>query len=244
MKPALAALVAPKVHTYVLASASAAATPAENEHENGAMAAVLYVAVSGEDKIKCYFAADLTAPPLETDAPGPFQLCTSPDCRFLFAVGMGPDNEHVSFAVDPSSGALTHICTVIGPVPEGDGCYISIDATGRFLFTSYYGGACVSVLPVSADGVIGEHPLQVLPTTRGCHSIRAHPSNRYAYLLQGTNASQNPSIYSRTTVFVYFVTYIFPGAGMPPVLQLENLTRGTRCFRIRWTHQTQRTQPP
>ena len=120
-------------------------------------------------------------PSLDTDCPSPFQLCTSSDGRFLFAVSMGPDNEHVSFSIDPATGALTHISTVTGPVPEGDGCYISTDATGRLLMTAYYGGACVSVLPVSAEGVIGSEALQVLPTTRGCHSINPHPTNNFAY---------------------------------------------------------------
>ena len=39
----------------------------------------------------------------------------------------------------------------------------------------------MSVLPVSAEGVIGSEALQVLPTTRGCHSINPHPTNNFAY---------------------------------------------------------------
>ena len=28
----------------------------------------------------------------ETETPSPFQLCTDPDAKFLYAVSMGPDN--------------------------------------------------------------------------------------------------------------------------------------------------------
>lgn len=142
---------------------------------------VLYVAVSGENKIKCYPSGDPAGECLEATCPGPFQLCVSPDGRFLFAAGMGPENEHVSFSIDPATGGLTHISTVVGPVPGGDGCHISTDATGSLLMTAYYSGACVSVLPISPEGVIGSNALQVLPTTKGCHSIHADPSNRFAY---------------------------------------------------------------
>ena len=142
---------------------------------------VLYVAVSGEDKIKCYPSDNPSGECLEAECPGPFQLCVSPDGRFLFAVSMGPQNEHVSFSIDPSTGGLTQISSVVGPVPGGDGCYISTDATGSLLMTAYYGGSCVSVLPISPQGVIGDSPLQILSTTKGCHSIQADPSNRFAY---------------------------------------------------------------
>jgi 6-phosphogluconolactonase (cycloisomerase 2 family) len=143
---------------------------------------VLYVAVSGENKIKCYPRGPGGGDVLETACPGPFQLCVSPDGRFLFAVSMDPENLHLSFSIDQSTGGLTHISTVAGPVPEGDGCYISTDRTGRWLLTAYYGGGCVSALPVSADGVIGPTTAaQVLPTTRGCHSIQPDALNRCAY---------------------------------------------------------------
>ena len=62
---------------------------------------VVYVAVSGEEKIKCYVPSPSTGsiaqPFHEADCPTPFQLCVSPDGRFLFAVSMGPENEHVSY---------------------------------------------------------------------------------------------------------------------------------------------------
>ena len=67
---------------------------------------VVYVAVSGEEKIKCYVPSpttgSITQPFHEVDCPGPFQLCVSPDGRFLFAVSMGPKNEHVSYGAPVS----------------------------------------------------------------------------------------------------------------------------------------------
>jgi 6-phosphogluconolactonase len=178
---------------------------------------VLYVAVSGEDKIKCYPCGDPSSDEcLEAECPGPFQLTVSPDGRFLFAVSMGPENEHVSYSIDPSTGALTHISTVVGPVPEGDGCFISTDGTGSLLLTAYYGGGCVSVLPISPEGVIGENALQILPTTKGCHSIKTDPTNRFAYAacVAAGEAPEGNAIFSFTLDATDSATPLAP-AGEP-----------------------------
>ena len=59
-----------------------------------------------------------------------------------------------AFAIDPSSGALTLLNTVrsggAGPT------YVSLHPSGRFLLVANYFGGSVAVLPVLADGRLGE----------------------------------------------------------------------------------------
>ena len=70
---------------------------------------VVYVAVSSEDRIKGYVPSASTGalvlPFQQVDCPSPFQLCVSPDGKFLFAVSTGPENEHVSYGAPPLPSA-------------------------------------------------------------------------------------------------------------------------------------------
>jgi 6-phosphogluconolactonase len=95
------------------------------------------------------------------------QLGTSPSCLVLNKGGnriysanetdrVGEDNEGTvsAFAVDPSDGTLELLNTVrsggAGPT------YVSIHPSGRFLFVANYFGGSVAVLPILADGRLGE----------------------------------------------------------------------------------------
>lgn len=59
-----------------------------------------------------------------------------------------------AFAIDANTGKLRLINQVAsgGPGP----CHISLDRTGRHLFVSNYTGGSVAVIPVAADGKLGE----------------------------------------------------------------------------------------
>ena len=61
-------------------------------------------------------------------------------------------------------------------------CYLSLDKTGRYLFAACYAGSLVSVHAVASDGRIAAEPLQVIPTGRNAHSIRADGSNRFVFV--------------------------------------------------------------
>lgn len=98
---------------------------------------------------------------------GVYELGTSPSCLALNALGtrlysanetdrVGADHEGTvsAFAVDPTDGGLELLNTVrsggAGPT------YVSVHPGGRFLLVANYFGGSVAVLPILADGRLGE----------------------------------------------------------------------------------------
>jgi 6-phosphogluconolactonase len=104
-------------------------------------------------------------------------MAASPDKRLLIAAVRSKPYQAYSYLIDPGSGELKLIG--VGPLAESFP-YISLDRSKRFLFGASYGANLVSVNPVGADGRVGE-PLQVVPTARNAHSIRADNSNRFVF---------------------------------------------------------------
>ena len=105
-------------------------------------------------------------------------MTVTPDKRFLIAAVRQKPFQAMTFAIDPSSGALN---------PAGSGTladsypYISLDKRGRFLFGASYGGHQIGVNPVGANGKVGE-PRQVIPMARNAHSIRIDNTNRFVFV--------------------------------------------------------------
>lgn len=105
-------------------------------------------------------------------------MTVSPNRKFLYAVVRSKPFIVVTYAVDPASGTLTQKATA--PLPDSM-AYVSTDATGRFLFTSSYGGDKIAVSPIDATGLVEAEALQVIPTGRKAHCIRPDSSNRFVY---------------------------------------------------------------
>jgi 6-phosphogluconolactonase (cycloisomerase 2 family) len=90
----------------------------------------------------------------------PAWLVLSADNRFLYAIneidihGPGKSGSVTAYAVDAKSGALRKLNTVDsgGAMP----CYISIHASGKFALVANYAGGSFSVIPIKADGSLGE----------------------------------------------------------------------------------------
>jgi 6-phosphogluconolactonase len=143
---------------------------------------------------------------------GVVEMGTSPSCLVLNAAGnrlysanetdrIGDDKQGSvsAFAVDPRDGRLTPLNTVrsggAGPT------YVSLHPAGRHLLVANYFGGSVAVLPVLADGRLGEAsdvkvdageigPAKATHAARGsfafsghdrthAHMIQADPSGRY-----------------------------------------------------------------
>ncbi len=92
-----------------------------------------------------------------------------------------------AFAVNPENGdlRLLNCCSSRGAGP----CYITIDATGRFVLVANYTGGNLAVLPIRDDGTLGEATdvvqhkgSSVKPRQQGphAHSVVLDPSGRYA----------------------------------------------------------------
>jgi 6-phosphogluconolactonase len=139
-------------------------------------------------------------------------MAVSPDKHFLIAAVRSKPYQAYSYLIDPDSGELKLIGE--GPLAESFP-YISLDRSGRFLFGASYGANLVSVNPVGADGRIGE-PMQVVPTARNAHSIRADNSNRFVFAAHlGTD---------QVFQFLFDEKSGRLTANTPPVLQLKQGT--------------------
>jgi 6-phosphogluconolactonase len=105
------------------------------------------------------FTGELDLVKLVSTVPDPSFLCASASGKFLYATNEianfngGTSGSVTSFSVNQQTGDLTLLNTVSsvggGPV------FLSIDATGKYLFVANYGGGSIAVLPIHADGSLG-----------------------------------------------------------------------------------------
>ena len=111
----------------------------------------------------------------------PSWFALSADHRFLYATneidiyGPGKSGSVTAYAVDGKSGALRKLNTVDsgGPGPA----YISIHASGKFALVANYTGGSFAVLPIKADGSLGEASDVVKPggPTNSASAVDAPP---------------------------------------------------------------------
>jgi len=123
----------------------------------------------------------------------PSYLSFDPQGRYLYSVIEAdqvdgqPGGAVAAYAVDRQSGALTYLNrqSTRGAGP----CYVSTDATGRYVLAANYNGGSIAVLPIQEGGRLGPasdfiqhvgsgpHPNQ---STAHAHFIAPDPSNRFA----------------------------------------------------------------
>jgi 6-phosphogluconolactonase len=93
-----------------------------------------------------------------TTTSNPSYVTVSPNKKFVYAVSENANNgnggEVYAYSFDKGTGTLTFVNKQFtgGDHP----CYVDIDKTGKWLFTANYSSGTLSVLPVNADGSIGE----------------------------------------------------------------------------------------
>jgi 6-phosphogluconolactonase len=136
----------------------------------------------------------VTALSLAAETPSPSFLAIDPKQKFLYAANEhdGPDvpgkNSTVSaYAIDPKTGALTFLnkvsCRGEGPA------HIALDKTGKALLAANYRSGSLALLPIEADGRLGEvtgfaqhHGIGPQPRAEGPHAHGAafSPDNRFA----------------------------------------------------------------
>jgi 6-phosphogluconolactonase len=153
-----------------------------------APATVVYVSNAGSKDIRVFAmdrdSGELT--PIErvgvpgTDEPSPtsMPLAVAPGHRFLYAALRSKPYPCSSFAVDPTTGRLTHLGTA--PLPDSM-AYIVTDRSGRFLLSASYPGSKLAINPIGANGVACAPPTQVLATRPKAHCVVVDTSNRYVY---------------------------------------------------------------
>jgi 6-phosphogluconolactonase len=98
----------------------------------------------------------LSAPTLAAETLNPSFLAVSPDRKFLYAVNEGGrgGNTVSAFAMDRITGKLTPL-NAVSSAGEGP-CHLAVDATGRWLVVANYSNGTMALIPVHADGTLGE----------------------------------------------------------------------------------------
>ena len=98
----------------------------------------------------------LTSPTLAAETLNPSFLAEHPNHRFLYAVNEGGQggNTVSAFSIDAASGKLTPLNAVSS---QGSGpCHLAIDATGKWLTVANYNNGTMALIPIHADGTVGE----------------------------------------------------------------------------------------
>jgi 6-phosphogluconolactonase len=111
----------------------------------------------------------------------PSYLALSPDGNFLYAVnenGGEKPGEVSAFSFDRSSGKLNFLNK---QATGGDHpCYISVDATGKWVLVGNYTGGNLSVFPVKEDGTIGESAQLIQHTGKSINEQRQEKAHVHA----------------------------------------------------------------
>jgi len=133
----------------------------------------------------------LSEPVLAAEAANPSFLAIHPNGKFLYAVSESGGAGSVSaFAIGADTGNLT----LLNKQPSGGSgpCFVSVDGAGKNALVANYGSGSASVIPIKADGSLGEPTGFVQHTGSGpnakrqerphAHSINVSPDNRFAFV--------------------------------------------------------------
>lgn len=102
----------------------------------------------------------LTAGKILTGLPSPSSLAFHPNKKFLYAAneisnftGANTSGSVTAISIDPANGDLK-ILNVISSGGRGP-AHLSVDSTGKYVFTANYGSGSVGVLSIKDDGTLG-----------------------------------------------------------------------------------------
>ena len=117
----------------------------------------------------------------------PSYLVVSDDRKYVYSVSEDKTSKINAFAYNSTSGVLTPINS---QASGGRGpTYVSVDASGKYVFAANYGGGSLSAFPVEKDGSLGadiqtiQHEGSSVNKERQSkpyvHSVVVSPDNRY-----------------------------------------------------------------
>jgi 6-phosphogluconolactonase len=127
---------------------------------------------------------------LVAETPSPSFLELDSKRRLLFCVNESDDGAVSSFSIDPVSGKLAPLSR--RPSKGAGPCHLALDRDGKYLLVANNRSGNVAVLPVSADGKLGEatdvkqhaaksanpgHPQAPHP-----HGVAFSPDNQFAFV--------------------------------------------------------------
>lgn len=144
---------------------------------------------------------------LVAETKSPSFLAVGPNRKFLYAVNEissfeGERAGSVSaFSIDIQSGRLT---ALNAKSSKGDGpCHLAVDATGRFVAVANYGGGNFSLLPIGADGRLGDAVAILANGGSGPDKEHQEGPHAHAVVFDGRNRYLLGADLGLDRVFVY-----------------------------------------
>jgi 6-phosphogluconolactonase len=123
-------------------------------------------------------------------------MALSPDHRFLYASIRSEPFSVVTYSINPDTGSLNELSKELLPYNMA---YISVDQTGRFLFSVSYSDAKIAVNPIGLDGIVKSEPVQVISTGPNPHSILVDRTNQFVYVPHLGNAQIKQFLFNAST---------------------------------------------
>jgi len=143
-----------------------------------------FVYVSGYDNTISCFVFDLAIGALKPSSTSdggknPTYLAWDPSRKYMYAVNEAGQGRVAAFAINPKDGALTKINDASA---NGSGsCHVSVHPNGKWVFVANYTSGTIGVLPVKADGAVGEPAFKGAPG-KNAHQIFADPTGRFVFV--------------------------------------------------------------
>lgn len=154
----------------------------ESDFVSHEVSAFVYVSNAIDGDISTYSLRDdgsLAVGPRTAAAKMAMPMVAAPDGSRIYLASRAVRFSLLTFAVDRASGALTRMFEC--PVDESIS-FLSLDASGGYLFTASYVNSCVRVFKLRADGSVDPVPRDSHLDIPQAHAIRVDASNRFAYV--------------------------------------------------------------
>jgi 6-phosphogluconolactonase len=124
-----------------------------------------------------------------TNVASPSYLAVSPDRKHIYAVSEDQSHTVNAFGYNATSGQLTFLNKQ--DTGGGSPAYVSVDATGKYVFVANYAGGNLAAVPVLKDGSLGtdiqyiKHEgssIDKRQTKPFAHSTVISPDNKYLFV--------------------------------------------------------------
>jgi 6-phosphogluconolactonase len=146
---------------------------------------------------------------LAAETASPSFLALAPNGRALYAANEltelagRPTGGVTAFARDPATGALSSL----GQQPSHGGapCYVMVDRAGRYVLVANYVGGNVALLPIGANGALGDATAVVQHAGVGPNAQRQERPHAHCIILDAPNRFAIAADLGADSLFIYRV---------------------------------------
>ena len=163
---------------FIGANAMAESTPDTVVYVSNAASKEIYILGMNRDTGELLMIDRVPVPGTDKPSPSSMPMAVAPNRRFLYAALRSDTFPVSSFAINRSTGRLTHLATT--PLQDSM-AYIVTDRTGRHLLGASYPGNKLTVNPIDEAGHVVEKTTQIIPNKPKAHCILVDQANKYCY---------------------------------------------------------------